>query len=720
MSGYQHILKAALALAAVSLFGQQHDHARVVHGVPGGVPQFCANPTATSVTSGSWSDPATWSGGKVPGAADRVAISAGHQVAYDSSSEIACLDLQGHLKFATDRNTRLKTRNLMVEDEGFLEIGSESQPISATVTAEIIIADQKIDRELDPAELGAGIEALGKVRMHGALKAPTFVRLREEPHAGQATLVADQVLEGWRPGDRIAIPDTRQLRDAERGGNYTSQDEKIEIASVGGELVTLAGPLRFDHRGARDADGKLDFLPHIGNVSRNIVIRSENPRGTRGHMIFMSRSDVDLRYVEVRDMGRTRTGVLDSTEFDAANRVSHLGTNQIGRYPIHFHHNFGPKQTPANGYQFTLIGCSVDSAPKWGVTVHNTHYGLVRDNIVYNAQGSGIVTEDGTESYNVFEHNFSLRTAGSGEFAPRSGYSGAGPDPGGEGSGFWFRGPNNYIRNNVSANADVFGYDLAAGSLDTIRVPAFKGGDTSLDAETKALETTSARVLEFTGNEAYGALQTGVAFGWNGEIRDFRVWHAARHGVTAEPTDELVADRVTVRGDRSALAAELESPAGVWVGNYASKSVTILNADIQGMRTGVSSPFVHAGGIPEPGRGDSSLVVENGRFCDDVGVVIGTSYRAGAPGDRPLKRAVVRSSIFAPLDVPVLTMYPPAAISMTYRMAPGDTDPRDPVTVVDFNRTAGDNFKVYYSLEAPSSVSPCSTTRANLDGWVCK
>ena len=83
----------------------------------------------------------------------------------------------------------------------------------------------------------------------------------------------------------------------------------------------------------------------------------------------------------------------------------------------------------------------------------------------------------GTESYNVFEHNFAMRSEGSGDFAPRSGYSGAGPDPGGEGGGFWFRGPNNYIRNNVAANADVFGFQLAAGLLESVRIPAFKGAD---------------------------------------------------------------------------------------------------------------------------------------------------------------------------------------------------------------------------------------------------
>jgi hypothetical protein len=38
-------------------------------------------------------------------------------------------------------------------------------------------------------------------------------------------------------------------------------------------------------------------------------------------------------------MGRTANGTIDSTTFDAQGRALRIGTNQIGRYAIHFHHN---------------------------------------------------------------------------------------------------------------------------------------------------------------------------------------------------------------------------------------------------------------------------------------------------------------------------------------------------------------------------------------------
>ncbi len=693
----------------------------MVHGVPGGVPDFCANPTVVSSASGNWSDPATWSAKRVPGADDRVAVT--HEVSYDvlSDATIACIDVRGHLRFATNANTRLKTKNLMVQEEGYLEIGSTAMPVASNVMAEIVIADQKIDRKIDPAELGAGIESLGKITMHGAAKGPEFLRLQQEALAGQTSLVVEQPLNAWKTGDFLVIPDTRQLRDNQRGENYQPQDEKLEIAAVEGNRITLASAMKFAHKGAGDADGKLEFLPHVGNLTRNILVRSENPKGTRGHMIFMSHASIDLRYVEVREMGRTRLGVLDNTEFDESGKLQKLGTNQIGRYAIHFHHDFGPKQTPANGYQFTLIGNVVDSAPKWGVTVHNSHYGLVQDNVVYNTHGAGIVTEDGTETANVFDHNFALRSGGSGDFAPRSGYSGAGPDPGGEGAGFWFRGPNNYIRNNVAANADTFGFGLAAGALGTVRVPSFKSAETNKDADTEPLDTTDAAVLEFANNEAYGAMQTGLAMGWNGEVRNFRVWNPSRHGVTATPTDKLVIDGITARGDRAVLQDEFETPTGVWVGNYVSKNIVIRGADVQGMRMGVQSPFFRADQRPEPGRGDGSMTIENGRFRDYVGISVGTSYRANSTNDKPLKMATVRNSVFAPLgNVARFENDPPAAISMNYRMAPGDTGLREPILVYDFNGQRGDGFKVYYSLEAPRSNAPCNETRAGIEGWVCK
>jgi hypothetical protein len=85
-----------------------------------------------------------------------------------------------------------------------------------------------------------------------------------------------------------------------------------------------------------------------------------------------------------------------------------------------------------------------------------------------------------------------------------------------------------------------------------------------------------------------------------------------------------------------------------------------------------------------------------------------------------MKTATVRSSVFEQLNVPANPRIPPAAISMNYYMAPNDPEPRVPILVYDFNQKAGDDFKVYYSLEAPTNVAPCNERRPAVDGWVCK
>ena len=713
------VLSIPLATAVAQ---EAHNHTPAVSGVPQGVPYFCENPTITSIAAGRWSEAKTWSTGRPPGANDKVKIGAGHTVTVDTvnDAKLNCIQVNGTLRFAPDSNTRLKTANLTVMEDGSLEIGTADHPIAASVKAEIIIADQPIDKSIDPAQIGTGIEGLGKVTMHGSVKTPTFVRLTKEPATGDTALVFDQPVNGWMVGDHLVLPDTRQLRSNERGANYEPQDEEVQIASISSNQVTLAAPLRHDHKGARDGLGKLDFLPHVGNVTRNVVIRSENPEGTRGHMIFIYHANVDLRYVEVRDMGRTKMGVLDNSEFDNSGRLTKFGTNQIGRYAIHFHHDFGPKVAPASGYQFTLIGNAVNGAPKWGVTVHNSHYGLVRDNVVYNTRGAGIVTEDGTESFNTFDHNFALRIEGSGDFAPRSGYGGPTPDPGGEGAGFWFRGPNNYIRNNVAANADAFGFGLAAGSLGTVNIPAFKGADTSQMNETKPLDTTGAAVLEFTQNEAYGAMQAGVAWGWNGTVADLRVWHTSRHGLTATPADKLLVDRITVRGDKSVLSRQVENAAGVWISNYVAKTIVVRGADIQGMRVGVTSPFYQEFRAVEPSRGDGSVAVDGGYFRDYIGISVATVYSSSAENGAAVKSATVRDAVFEPLDVPADPLNPSVAISMNYGMQSADPDPRDPIAIYNFNKKAGDNFKVYYSLDAPPSAAPCHDARAGIGGWICR
>src|SRR5262249_22180161 len=163
------------------------------------------------------------------------------------------------------------------------------------------------------------------------------------------------------------------------------------------------------------------------------------------------------------------------------------------------------------------------------------------------------------------------------------------------------RGPNNYIRNNVAASAAKHGFALSAASLAMVRVPAFKGADTSRAAESVLFDTTTASVLEFANNEAYGAMQIGLECVWNGTIANFKVWHPSQHGFAGLPPEQLSLDALSVRGDPSVLSDPSEKPVGVSIANYISRRISVTNPNVQGMRVGILSPFFY-NQTPERGR----------------------------------------------------------------------------------------------------------------------
>ena len=341
MADRRRLLAFGAALACVAAEARAQHHGLLPHGIP----DFCAAPTISTVASGAWTNPAIWSPARVPAADDVVAVSLGTSVAYGvvSDASIACLGIHGTLTFQTGVNTRLKAGTIMVMDGGALEIGTQATPVNASVTAEIVIANRPLNAAVDPEQFGTGLLAFGRVTMHGAVVSPTFVRLGAEPRTGQTTVTLSGSLTGWRVGDRIVLPDTRQLKADERFANLQPQFEEFTISQIAGNVLTLNRPLTWDHLGARNPDNVLEYLPHVGNLTRNVRIRSENPAGTRGHALFTHRADVDIRYVLFKDLGRTTNEPLGPA-------------NQIGRYPLHIHHVMGPVN-PSN------VGLSVP--PDW-------------------------------------------------------------------------------------------------------------------------------------------------------------------------------------------------------------------------------------------------------------------------------------------------------------------------------------------------------------------
>src|SRR6185436_6547176 len=115
----------------------------------------------------------------------------------------------------------------------------------------------------------------------------------------------------WQVGDRLVLPDTRHIKETEVNStgwvNAVNQWEERTVTAISadGRTVTINSALTYDHLGARDLNGVLDFLPHVGNLTRNVVVRSESAAGTRGHTIATHMANIDVRNVLFKDLGGT-------------------------------------------------------------------------------------------------------------------------------------------------------------------------------------------------------------------------------------------------------------------------------------------------------------------------------------------------------------------------------------------------------------------------------
>lgn len=683
------------------------------------IPRFAAQPTITNLSGGDWSDPSIWSLARVPTSSDRVVIAPQTVVTYSafSSDRLDALEISGSLVFSTTSNTRLTAANLTVMPEGTLQVGTEASPVSPQVRAEIVIADQPLDLALDPRQFSTGLIGLGTVTIHGAVLSQTWSRLAAEPRAGDTSLLVTGDLSGWRPGDTLVLPDTRQVRtsDADRflADELAPEWEEVTIERIETDRVFLNRALEFDHLGARNASGAVELLPHVASLNRNVILRSENPAGTRGHTFFTSRAAVDIRYARFQNLGRTDAfRPLDSTKFDAAGAVTHLGTNQVGRYAVHLHHLLGPENPTNTGYQFKFVGNTVERSRKWAVAVHDTSFGLLKSNVVYDAQGAGFVTEDGSEINNLFHSNITIRIQGT----HVDGKAGTlENDYGRGGSGFWFRRAGNQVVGNVAADSTYAGFVIDGYSdLDPVRLPRFRGADKFVPGQGWLVGTSPSGL--FVRNEAYGMSEHGLwmAFPRGDDLIDtassmtiygLRLWNIHHAAVAAYHTSAVNFNQLLILGDSFANNRNDTGPYGMDLKAYENRRLAIRNARIEGVYFGIYAPKNDASeaGIERP------TVIEDTSLKNYINLLVSPAA-SNRPGNG--NALVVRNVKFeltpnlATGPAPPAAVLPAANIYMFAATEYADLTQRSIVRVYNYNQAPGDDFQVFYREQSPTFVMP--------------
>jgi hypothetical protein len=449
-----------------------------------------------SARSGPWSEPATWDGGAVPKAGDRVQVRSGHTVVYDVSSDAAIrvVHVAGTLRFAPDRDTALTVGLLKVHpgehatEDGFecdarpvagaagerpaLEVGRPDDPIRKSAKIRLIHLEG-MDKETCPAVVACG----GRMEFHGAPKQRPWVKIGSTARAGATDVELQEPVTGWLPGDLVLVTATQRDENEQgtrRPGPKARQvfTEERRIVAIEALRIILDRPLVHEHR----AEGL--FRGEIANLTRNVVVESADPDGIRGHTMYHKNSAGSISYAEFRHLGKE---------------------NVLGKYSLHFH----LAGTSMRGS--SVVGASIwDSHNRW-ITIHGTNHLVVRDCVGYKSVGHGFFLEDGTEAYNVFDRNLAVQ-AYLGKKLPKQVL----PFDDNDGAGFWWANCLNAFTRNVAVENDRYGFRFEAtpGGKLNLTMPVLQP-----DGSHKAVDIRTLPFVRFEDNEAHAGGLYGVRFG---------------------------------------------------------------------------------------------------------------------------------------------------------------------------------------------------------------
>jgi G8 domain len=499
----------AVSLSAPAAFSaprKPHDHAGHHHGPP-------VHFSIRSVASGNWSNPKTWKPARVPGKGDRVLVSRGSAVRYDVESKavLRMVQVAGALRFSRSRNTELNVGLVKVQnsdvcsESGFacdfvttnkagephaapkgklplLEIGTQQEPIPSKYTARIRL-HYLPGMNKDDAPAIACCSA--RMEIHGAPLNRTWVKLGADVKPNDVSVTLATVVTGWRVGDEVIVTASKHTEGSATRRNRHLQTEQRKIVKIDGRRLTLNAPLRNVHFGT----GK--YRSEVANLSRNVVIESADPDGVRGHTVYHRFSKGGISYA----------------------RFAHLGKQGLlGRYAVHFH-LVGDTMRGAS-----VIGAAiVDSHNRW-VTIHGTQYLVVRDCVGYRSIGHGFFLEDGTEEFNLLDHNLGVN-AFHGRRLPKQVL----PFDPNDGAAFWWANGRNTLTRNVAVENEKYGYryDIQKRSNFDSRLPVMMP-----DGTEQVVDVRTIPISRFSNNESHSEGLYSAAFaGTDGAGPDTRHPH---------------------------------------------------------------------------------------------------------------------------------------------------------------------------------------------------
>jgi len=547
--------------------------------------------TMHSIHDGDWTDPNTWQPAQVPAAGDRVLISRGTHVRYDTSSDdvIRLVQVIGTLQFARDRNTLLNVGVLKVQnsdecsESGFacdfrgtsksgepqgmpegplptLEVGSGNEPIPSEFTARIRL---HYLQGMDERDAPALVCCAARLELHGAPMHRTWLKLNREAAVGDTSVQLAEDPQGWHVGDEVIVTGSQQQYKGDTFRNHSDviSTEERRITAIDGNTIQLDKALQFAHAGSGD------FRCEVANLSRNVIVESADPNGVRGHTLFHRFSRGGISYA----------------------RFAHLGKeNVLGRYAIHFH-LIGDTMRGSS-----VIGAAiVDSYNRW-ITIHGADYLVVRDCIGYQSVGHGFFMEDGTETYNLFDRNLGVQ-AYRGRPLPDQVL----PFDPNDGAAYWWANGRNSLVRNVACENDEYGYRFDSenrSDFDShlpVRMP---------DGHKQIVDIRTLPISRFSENESHTEGLYSMAFaGTDGVGPDVRHPHHLSHLKMWETHYALRTELPTMLVEHAQMHYVVYGVYRPWFQNHVYRDLTITRALAEPFNRGMDDDSMQHGIITVDG-----------------------------------------------------------------------------------------------------------------------
>ena len=488
----------------------------------------------------------------------RIVVPVGESLVIDECLTAEWIRVQGTLEIRPGAEIRVDT---IVTDPA-----SHFEATGGTIT----FVDGAL-RSDDPLQLSRGLIAHGTVNIHGTAKTPFASTLLAS--TGQLVLeLAESVLE-WEVGDRLVIPGTSQT---------ANEDDERTIAAIDGNIITLDRPLDFEH------PELLGHKPVVANLTRSVVFQSENPNGTRGHVMMMHNAGrVSIEYAAFNDLGRTRADVVVTDPvLDGSGSA-----NPRGRYSLHFHRG------GSSNSEGRVVGVAVSGSRKLGIVNHSSNVS-VDQSIAYRFDGSGFFTETGNE-LGEFRNNLAIRTTRVGGAANQESqlsFRVRAFDFGHSGNGFWLQGGGVQMHGNASYGTNtgvgIFpGFPLIENGLEaTLSRDSLPVADPTAPAILQPWQFPFTLTDHLVVGSEFGVFThhrgaPGIPFGRFNLIEDVDLIHV-HHGIQFSYTAGVNVNRVRAIGNTEAAAGWAFS------GNAGEEAIYYTDVSAEGFLVGFRPPTI--------------------------------------------------------------------------------------------------------------------------------